>query len=235
MTKKIQISKIILRKGASADLPGAPTSLSPLTFPKGLDAAELAFTTDTGRLYLGQDTTVGSPQHNRVSYPYRNIEVLTENSTDTLSTMVGSALRDSDEKSYHYATLPTHSTDWENVIVPRTGDANYVFRLEYGDNVTATFDYAAFVDGTNLPVKHGTLTVRYYEGEAEPTHTDEASTKRRLDLTEPDASDSTKAYQQVSFRFVVDGPIGGRYLAFQYKNHTNTVLHLRFRTSRPKV
>src|ERR1700749_3647445 len=54
----VSITKIQLRRGNASDLPGAPTSVSPLLFATGLDEGELGYTTDTGRLFIGigQDT-----------------------------------------------------------------------------------------------------------------------------------------------------------------------------------
>lgn len=231
---KIQISKIILRSGPASDLPGSPISTSPLMFSKGLDVAEMAFITDTGRIYIGHDPKTGQPQYDRIIYPYQNIEVLTENSVDTLETMVGSALRDNNEKSFYHSNLPTHQTDWEKVIVPRAGDPNYNYRISFGDNVSATIDYAVF-DINNKPVKFGSLSVRYFDGEDEPKVIDESSAIRRLDLTNPDASNPSKAFSYIDFNFTVEGAINSRYLSFEYNNNTNDVLQLRFKTTRPKV
>jgi hypothetical protein len=230
----IQISQIILRSGPSIDLPGAPTSLSPLAFGPGLKPGEMAFMTDTGRIYIGHDPAEGQPSYNRLTYPYRNIEVLTENSTDALQRIVGETSKEEGEFAYHTASLGTHGTDWEDVVLPRAGDPTYVYRLPFADGMCATIDYAAY-DPSMRPVKTGTMTVRHFTGEAEPSLVDEASVARRTDLFEPEVHQAQSVYNQVEFRFVVAGPIGARYLAFQYKNRTGTVLSLRFKTSRPKV
>jgi hypothetical protein len=230
----IQISQIILRSGPSIDLPGAPTSLNPLAFGPGLQPGEMAFMTDTGRIYIGHDPSEGQPSHNRLTYPYRNIEVLTENSTDALQKIVGNSTKEEGEFAYHLAALPTHGTDWADVVVPRAGEPTYVYRLPFSDGVCATIDYAAY-DEQMRPVKMGTLTVRHFSGEAEPSVCDEATVKRRTDLFEPEVHQAEDVYKQVEFRFVVAGPIGARYLSFQYKNRAGTVLSLRFKTSRPKV
>lgn len=230
----IQISQIILRSGESIDLPGAPTSLSPLTFSAGLEPGEMAFMRDTGRIYIGHDPQQGQPQFNRLSYPYRNIEVLTENSVDAINRMIGMAMKDGGDDMFHAASLLVHSTDWEDVVVPRTGDENYVFRLPYSDSVSAQIDYCVY-DPDLKPLKMGMLTVRYAAGEAEPQITDEASVMRRLDLLDPEARQANAVFGHVDFRFVVAGPMGARYLALQYKNRTNSVLSFKFRTLRPKA
>ncbi len=231
---KVQISKILIRSGLSNELPGAPTSLSPLTFPKGLDKAEFGFATDTNRLYIGANPTTGQSQFNRTVFPYRNIEVLTENSTDTVEEMIGNMLREGSNRTYHSASLLTHTTDWGNVIVPRTGDANYVYRIPYADSVTAQIEYSVF-GSDNKTLKSGTISLQYFDGEAEPHMVDEYTATRRLDLTEPDASNPEKMYNYASFRFVVDGPLGARYLSFQYNNNTDSMLYLRFKVITMRV
>lgn len=230
----IQVSQIVLRSGPAIDLPGAPSSLSPLTFTEGLLPGELAFMTDTGMLFIGHEPSVGQPNFDRVTYPYKNIEVLTENSTGTLERIIGSATKEERDFAYHQVSLPHHTTDWENVILPRQGDENYAYRIPYSVYAAATIDYAAFTV-TGVPIKMGTLTLRHFEGEPEPSVIDEASVARRMDLTGPDAVDPESVYLQVEFRFVVSGPVDGRYLQFQYKNRTGGVVDLRFKVSRPKV
>jgi hypothetical protein len=230
----IQISQIILRSGPSVDLPGAPTSLTPLAFGPGLEPGEAAFMTDTGRIYIGHDPSQGQPNFQRAVFPYQNIEVLTENSLDTLQRLIGMATKEEGDFAYHIATLPTHTSDWEYVVVPRPGDEDYIYRLPFSDGVCATIDYAAY-DADFKPVKMGTLTIRYFTGEGEPTICDEATVKRKTGLLEPEVYQPEEIYKQVDFRFIVDGPVGARYLAFQYKNRAGSVLSLRFKTSRPKV
>lgn len=230
----IQISQIILRSGPSIDLPGAPTSLTPLAFGPGLLPGEMAFMTDTGRIYVGHEPSEGQPNHDRITFPYRNIEVLTENSIDALQKLVGALSKEEGEFAYHLATLADHTTDWEDVIVPRAGDEDYVYRLSFSEGVCATIDYAAY-DADLKPVKLGTLTVRHFTGEAEPNVCDDATVMRKTGLLEPEAYQADKVFNQVDFRFVVAGPVGARYLAFQYKNRTGGVLSLRFKASRPKV
>ena len=57
-----------MRRGPASDLPN-PT----------LDDGEFGFTTDTGRLFIGQESpTNGQPNYNRVTFPYQNVEVITE-------------------------------------------------------------------------------------------------------------------------------------------------------------
>lgn len=230
----IQVSQIVLRAGPSIDLPGVPSSINPLTFTQGLLPGEMAFMTDTGIIYVGHEPTSGQAQFDRAAFPYRNIEVLTENSVPTLNRVIGNATKEEGDFAYHDVLLPTHTSDWENVVLPRTGDETYAYRLPYTEYVAAVIDYVCYTE-TGNPVKVGQLQVRYFEGEPEPNLVDEASVMRRLDIIGADANIATAVYQQVDFRFIVDGPVGGRYLTFQYKNRTTSMVSLSFKVSRPKV
>lgn len=72
----IQISKIQLRRGLEQDFTSS-TALSP---------AEMAFTTNTGRLFIGADDSMLGPWPNRTAQPpYGNIEILTEASLQTFA------------------------------------------------------------------------------------------------------------------------------------------------------
>lgn len=230
----IQVSQIILRAGPSIDLPGAPTSLSPLTYAPGLEPGEMAYMTDTGRIYVGHDPQSGQPQFNRLTFPWRNIEVLTENSTDTLNRLIGLALKEQTDFAYHGADLEASTSSWTDVIVPRVGDETYAYRILFDTYVAANIEYGVF-DEDNKPLKVGVLTLSYAEGEAEPSLVDEASVFRRMDQLEPEAHQAEHIYKQVNFKFAVAGPLDARYLVFKYHNRTNSVLHLRFKVSRPKV
>ena len=231
----IQISKIILRKGLSTDLPGAPISVSPPTFAPGLDAGELAYATDLGRLFLGHSPTEGQPQYNRLQFPYRNIEVLTENSVETLRKIISDYVRETDQTAYYNADLPVHVTEWENVSIDRNGSA-YAYRIEGISQVSVIIDYVVTDSDNGLPVKVGHLFVSYNEAlEIEPQVVDECESFRRTDLLEPDFYDSASLFDQVSFKFTVAGPLNARYLLFQYKNRTSSMLNLRFKVSRPKA
>ncbi len=230
----IQLTKIIMRSGLAIDLPGKPTSLAPLRYEAGLEVGEMGFASDIGRVFVGSDPAQGSPQFNRTVFPYRNIEVLTENSTDTINRMVGDAMREGGSDMYYHSNLPAHTTDWEDVLLPRQGDETYNFRLAYSDYVSATIEYAVYDEDLH-PLKLGELQLQYMTGEAEPSMIDDAMVMRRLDMMEPEAFQAGAAYNQVSFRFKVAGPVGAKYLSFQYNNLTNSVLSLRFRVNRPKV
>lgn len=231
----IQISKIILRKGLSEELPGAPSSLSPLTYTPGLDVAELAFSTDEGRLFIGHSPEAGNVNFDRVDFPYRNVEVLTEAATATFAEMAGRNERAGGSRNFNEATLSPTSGSWAPVVVPRIGDPTYNYRLEFGGGTTAIIDYAAYEDATEKPIKTGRLTVNYFVGEAEPHIMDDGVAYRRLDLIAPDNFNSALSFNLLELRFFITGPTGAEYLSFEYKNRTAGLLHLRFKVSIPEV
>lgn len=98
-----KITKIQLRRGPEVDLPGQPLLLEPDSFSKALDEGELAFTTDSGRLFIGHKPVIGQRNHNRAKYPYQNIEILTENSPPDV---LGGVFRTQTKTHYHQATIP---------------------------------------------------------------------------------------------------------------------------------
>lgn len=229
----IQISKIILRKGPQQDLPGAPTSLTPLTFSQGLDAGEMAFAEDTGRLFIGHQPDEGHPNFKRATFPYQNVEVLTELSKDAVEGLVGTYEKTGSSRSFNEASLAPSSA-WNSVVVPRVGDPNYAYRLEYGASVSALITYSVF-DANQKPIRQGTMSLQYFDGEAEPLLIDNAQISRRLDLVASDNFNPATVFNLVEFRFLVTGPVGSEHLAFQYKNRDGGVLYLRFKVTLPEV
>ncbi len=168
----IQISKVQLRRGPASDLPGVPVTLLPLTFSAGLDDAEFGFTTDTGRLFIGQDSlTVGMPMFQRTDFPYQNIEVLTENSP------LGAILQPviSDNQFIFFASVPLVSSDTftnQLQVTGLTGAAQDFYIDGSGASANAVIHYFIF-DSANNPLRAGHLTVIWVFGQS-PTCTDEA-------------------------------------------------------------
>jgi hypothetical protein len=153
MTSVIQYSQIILRDDDESILPGAPTSISPLVFEPGLEAGELVFTKDTGRMFIGHEPSVGQPNFRRTTLPYENIEVLTENSTELFNTMTGGYRRAEGDQSYYYTVLPASATATP-IVLPLADDPTHQFRLEDVASLAATMEYAGF-NAAGKPVRHG--------------------------------------------------------------------------------
>lgn len=184
-----QISKIQLRRGLQADLPGSPITLIPPAFSPGLDIAELAFTTDTGRLFIGANPSVGDFTYNRTAFPYQNIEVLTENSTTRLQSIHDGFTKDMrsayNRSSYTVAHngLPINSSgsDWTTVTIPDpSGDTSLTpvnLRLDIAGNVGcyAHLTYFVIDNATTVPLVVGQMRVIWDGGVSTPTLVDTSS------------------------------------------------------------
>lgn len=236
----IQITKIQLRRGAERDLPGAPVSTSPLALAPGLDPGEVAFTTDTGRLFVGHDPSVGNANYRRAEFPYENIEVLTENSVETLRRMVDALLRSYESGYFPPVTLlpndPLAGNDWTTVTLPDPSTGGTVpFRLDLPGAptlVAATVTYFVFRNGA--PVRHGRLVIVHDGSAAEPTLIDEAAGLAVLGTGE-EATDPLSVYGSIRFRAVVQGPAVDQYTVLQCRNLTGDTCRLVFRVERARL
>lgn len=208
----VQISKIQLRRGPASDLPGQPSGTPP-SFPAGLDDGELGFTTDTGRLFVGQVTPVnGMPNYKRQSYPYQNIEVLTENSP--LGAILAPTLGD------NQATFLTAVALGNNTGYLQVNDSSgnpETFYLQFSaTGVNALVRYFVF-DHVGNAIRLGTLSVVWNSTMATPPLcTDEA------EVTSGNIADLS--WSAVST---------GNGVALQYKNDSGNPLQVMFRLDRP--
>jgi hypothetical protein len=219
----IQISKIQLRRGVAADLPGKPTSLSPITFEDALDSGEVGYATDQGRLFIGSDPSGGWPNFQRTSYPYQNIEILTENSTEVLSSMLNSIVKTPSDDAYYSSLMVPSPTDWAPVNITMNDQSDYQFRLQYGVRVAARIEYSAFAPNGD-PIRIGTLFIYHKDDGSEPAVIDQ--------VIAPDTNDSD--FDVLEFAFAQVGSGSTRYLALNYKNTSSDVITLRFRVSDPR-
>ncbi len=217
----IQITKIIVLRGESADL------------PHDLDPGEFAFSTDEGRLFIGCDPTSGQPQYQRNTFPFRNIEVLTENTTDLFAKMHGDRMKEGGGLDYYAARLEKDVTVWTAVKVSRDGELND-YRITDIASVSAFIDYAvADMDGT--PFRMGNMQLTHFaDHEAEPHLADNGMNRRDMALVDAANYDPATVLGRVGFRFKVEGPLNAQYLTFQYRNYSDQTLNLRFKVSRPQ-
>jgi hypothetical protein len=220
-----QYSIIILRDPVEANLPGAPirevlpgapSSMSPLVFEPGLEPNEVVATPDTGRMFLGHTPKVGQPNFRRITFPYQNIEVLTENSVDRFNAMVGAYRRNEGDQSFYYAVLAPNAA-LAPITIALPGDPTHQFRINDVSSVAATFDYAGF-NSTGKPVKMGALRILYGTGAGTPVCVDTGNDLGTSLLT---------------FSATVEGPVGSQYMLINYKYTGTGNLTLRFRVSRP--
>lgn len=227
----IQITKIQIRRGPEADLPGAPTSLDPLIFSQALESGEFGFASDTGRLFIGHDPQVGQANYARPVFPFQNVEVLTENSVETINRIVSRVLRGTGREAFITAALPTTTGDDWNVVTvtPETGSP-FPFRFT-GPYVNATIDYSVYTTA-NEPVRNGSLRVLHPGDNTEPSVTDDATSLTRLELGGASNYDAATVYGSLRFRFSIVSTGGVDYYQFEYQNKIAVALKLFFRHTR---
>lgn len=215
----IEIAKIQLRRGPESDLPGAPTSLSPLLFAPGLDQGELGFTTDTGRLFVGQSfPTQGSPSYNRSSFPYQNIEVLTENSP--LGDVMGPFL--ADDRNGYIASAPLIiSTNFLNLQTVGLDNQGHDFYLDLPvSGVNAVIRYFVF-DSSHLAMRHGQFDVIWNSEMVGQPVFHETSYTGVGNLTD------------LQWQVAVVGTLADQHVVLQYRNQTGDTPTVYFKIERP--
>ncbi len=201
----IQISKIQMRRGPSSDLP-SPT----------LDDGEFGFTTDLGRLFIGQASpTLGQPNYNRSQFPFQNIEVLTENSP--LSAIIGG-----DKQEGFFVSLPltvTASYLTLQINNPTYGPQNfYVDVGGFGSN--AIINYFVF-DSSNHPIRVGRLSILWNTTMIVPP------------LCSDDAELLIGNITDLQWTATLVGAINSQHVELQYINNTSGNLTVYFCVDRP--
>lgn len=202
----IQISKIQLRRGPSSDLP-VPS----------LDDGELGFTTDLGRLFVGQITPVtGQPNFNRVSFPFQNIEVLTENTP--LGAVLAPALADNQECFLMPTPLIATNT-FTTVQVLDSSDVAQDYNLDLNGSVNATIYYFLFDINQNA-IRVGKLTVLW----------------NTMMVGEPLCSDDAESVGDptlFTWAATLTGSLSNQHVVLQYVNQTGSNTQMLFRIDRP--
>jgi hypothetical protein len=194
----VSITKIQLRRGRSSDLQTAD-----------LDEGELGYTTDTGRLFVGVGNDVGMPNYQRASFPYQNIEVLTENSP--LQAILGAVVSDNQSGFIQSAALGQSSTFQYNLQVGITD-----FHLEIGVGVNAIVFYFVF-DAQGNPIRQGQLKVLWNVMMTSP----------------PLCVDDAQGDLNIQWQAVLTGSLGHQHIVLQYINQTGGNPVVLFRVDRP--
>lgn len=233
----IQISKIQERRGLELELPGAPVNLTPLAFGPGLDAGQIAFATDTGRLFVGHSPNVGQVNYRRTSFPYQNIEVLTEASTDTLRRIFGGLRRDVGSDGF-YTALLAPGEDWQDVAVSQTNGQGLVYTVP-GFDLIAAIEYflvAEYIDAQGPhrdALRQGTLRILSHEALDEAEVIDEGVSARRLDLVRPFSVEGAAVSENVIFRMIRDFDATTPRFKLQYLSYLDHAARLYFSVQRP--
>ena len=213
---KSEITKLLLLRGASADL-------------TMLDEAEFAYTQDQGRLFVGQ-TAYGDILA-RETFPFANLEVLTENSTEVFSGMHGSRIQSSKPEDYYVAKITPSGSNWAPVEIIQDG-VTTPYIVNDITNVMITIDYALH-EMIGPVVRMGKLQLRHFQhfsNPREPMLEDQSVAQRN-----PGSYDPRIAFVQTClFRFRVVHPISAPVMVFEYRSTGTEVLSLRFKVSRPE-
>lgn len=142
----VQISKIIVRHETYVTLPGIPTTPGdPSTLTPGLDVGELGYATDTAQVFIGADPSFATAT--RASFPYQNIEVLTEFSPLVTSLIARPPVR--------LANVPVNTAMATGIIIPtgfggNAGNGVSIFYnlIETGSRTTRHGELKIATDGT---------------------------------------------------------------------------------------
>lgn len=213
----IQHTQIIFLRGPRQNL---PEQLSP---------GEIGFATDDGTLVIGNDPQYGQPHYGRETFPYRNIEILTEKSVEKFRHLHGDRMREGMDYDYYSILLQPDRVSWTSVLVDHDGEyTEYMFEVE--EAITAFIDYTVAENTSGEPIRSGQM-ILWYEG-GELNLSDRASHARDRSLMFPANYDPRGIYERVQFRFQRSDD--GQYLVFQYRNLSFDYLLMQFRVSRPR-
>jgi len=179
----IQISKIQLRRGPEADLPGASAF--------GLDVGELAFTTDTNRVFIGTDPSTsvlvngihGAQNYETNGFPFSNVEVLTEFSPQNQIIFDAQARNITTAFIVSQPMAITGPNSWATLsfqqISGLTGSVTSIpFVINAQNNLgnfgTAQISYYIIDFVTGMPMRTGQLKVFYQNNAFPPILIDDA-------------------------------------------------------------
>lgn len=214
-----QVTKIQMRQGVSSTLPGAPITLTPPTFTEGLDVGEIGFATDTSRLFIGASQTVGQVNYQRTTFPYQNIEVLTETSP-VIPQVVGAAFKNLSAYGFYSASLGP-SSSWSTVAgAPSlTGE------------ICAKMEYFAFNSSTEEPLRQGTQRILATSGASQATVLDDSVSTLSAYTVAPPAPPLTPTIATTfGFQFIRNGS----NFTMQYVNNLSATILLFFAFAAPQ-
>lgn len=230
-TPTIEISKIQLRRGNAEDLPGAPTTGNPTLPTTPLDTGELAFTTDTGQLFVGPSLQDGGPSLTRPYFPFQNIEVLTENSNAYLTNLFNYFYRD--VQTGFYVSVPlniTNANEWQTLNVV-CGDGIVPCLI----NATANFACVQinyYLYDSSSTVRTGKLSCAYNGNSGSPLLEDEFITFPNTSLNSPDSSNPNLVYGSIQFRAVTVANGNSQNVVIEYQNIGTSTPTMFFRLER---
>ncbi len=208
---QVQVTKIQMRRGPASDLPN-PT----------LDDGEIGFTTDLGRLFIGQvSPTLGQPNYNRATFPFQNVEVLSENSP--LDTILAPVI--SDNQQGFIISVPLiqtasflHFQTYDSTNTPQ----DFYVDLVAGGGCNADVHYFVY-DPSNNPIRIGRLHVVWNNlMVGSPLCTDEAEVP-------------VGSLGDIQWTATLIGSLGHQHVVLEYINNRSDTPSVYFRLDRPLV
>ena len=239
---QVQVSKIQLRRGPAADLPGEPVAGNPTLPTAGLDTGEIAFTTDTGQVFIGIDPQQGGQTIGRFAFPFQNIEVLTENSKDRVQQFYDVFTREIRTSFFVSAPLaitddPANILGWQPLSVPSEDQPAVSVTFPVSGNATGAATINYFIYDGPTPIRSGQMSVVSNGSSLLPALKDEYTNYARADLTNATgALDPNMVYGSIQFRaqLVADGTAS--QIVIQYLNLTSSpTIVVYFRVENPTV
>lgn len=187
--------------------------------PPDLDAGEFCLGLDNGRLVIGSDVVPMTPLRSDVSFPYNNVEVLTENSVDFLRGSFDNQMRDVQRAFSKAADI---SMGGSYVTLRYQADARIMSVTTTNSGLSAAkVSYYAMVGST--PFQTGVLSVMHDGSTPEPMLTDACISRSMMQGNNP-------SYGALAFRAaLVEGKV-----AIQCLNQTGQTISLFFRMERPR-
>lgn len=239
---QIQVSKIQLRRGLAADLPGKPAVGNPTLPSPGLDVGEIVFTTDTGQVFIGIDQSQGGQTVGRYTFPFQNIEVLTENSSQRMQQFYDVFTREIRtaffvSKPLAITNTPINPLGWQPLSVAAIDQPSLAVVFPISPNPVATAIVNYFIYDGSTPIRSGKMTIVSNGTSLVPVLKDEYANYARADLTNATgALDPNMVYGSIQFRAQLIPNGTASQTVIQYLNLTNsTTMTVYFRVENPIV
>lgn len=200
--------KILFRRGLRDDLPE-------------LQSGEIGIATDYPHVAIGADSRYGSSIANRSVFPYQNVEILTDQSTDLYRNMHMASIRSGNDLNHFTAVL---QPDIINSTTVRVDDVDFVIPVM--NKISAFIQYSIVNNKTGRMTRTGDVMI---QGDEVIVVSDTSSQNRDISGGQNTNLSASHVFGKVMVEFVRIG----NELLMQYRNHTFDHQILRFNISTP--